>query len=233
MTRQQITSEVRDLLVEFKGEPGFDTPFGLDLLVTQAANDVARATDCYEVAITGNLTSGAMDYAGPYTAVYKPKRVYCGDGAGNTVYLDCITIDDFNRWRWKFVNPSTGAANVGIPAYYMIYSVEDIRLLPTPNYSVTNGLTVEGFAYPSLTWAADTAPCPLPVESHMTVAIRAALMRCAQFPSADNTARAASLRALYNTQLAEIKGGDARQASAQTTRGANTDANVPGPYTPI
>lgn len=204
MNRQAITQMAKDVLLEYKGDTGAESPHAWPLIVTQAANDVALRTGAYWGSTTRSVTAGVSDY--PQQSVYAIRRVTCADGSGNTVLLLPITMDDLNRWGpVQGFTTATGAYAAGIPAQYIRLASNLIRLNPVPNYGAQNGLYIEGLAYPSNSWPDNIDECPLPVDAHIAVVYRAAVIRSAQFPDADNKARADQLSAVYETEIAAAK----------------------------
>ena len=204
MNRQAITQASKDFLLEYKGDTGAESPFVWPVLVTQAANDVARRTNSFYSSITRNLAQGVSDYSPSF--VYAPKRITVQDGSGNTVLLLPMTVNDLNNWGSVMgFTGTTGAYNQGVPSQYIWLAANLIRILPVPNYTVVNGLTIEGLSYPAYTWPDSQDECPLPQESHLAVVYRAALLRSAQFPDADNKARCEQIAAVYETEVTAAK----------------------------
>ena len=204
MNRGTITQAAKDFLTEYKGDTSSATPFMWAMLVTQAANDVAKRTDCFYTSHVADLVSGTSDYAkGP---VYSIKRLTVADGAGNVVVINPMRSTDFNLWGvvQGFV-ATTGTITPGIPNAWVDLATNLIRLAPAPNYAATGGLVVEGFGYPSLTWESLTMECPLVPESHLSVVYRAAMLRSAQFADPENLARTKQIADVYDIEIATAK----------------------------
>ena len=80
LTRTQIKAAALDLLGEDEGTPGPDRAYLLDTWVNTAADEIARATDCYYSSVTFDLVGGQSEYPAPQ--VYKVKGVSWTDSTG-------------------------------------------------------------------------------------------------------------------------------------------------------
>jgi hypothetical protein len=221
MNRLRITQAAKDFLTEYKGDSSAETPFVWPALVTQAANDVAHRTGCFYGTTSRPVASGVSDY--PQLSVYAIRRVTVGDGSGNTILLNPMTMDDLNIWgAVQGFTTASGGYTAGIPSNYVRLASNLIRILPVPNYTGTN-LSIEGLAFPSESWPADVAECPLPVEAHMAVVYRAAVLRSMQFPDPDNKARVDAMAAVYETEIGAAK----EMMSATSAVQAQMDTSAP------
>src|SRR5579883_3303164 len=98
MTRQQIRSNVQDLIGETLGSAGSLSPFLLDTWINQAADELAMASDCWWAKLTMDVTAGQSLYCGADASqggttsyVYKIRSVQWLDGAGNWNKLQEVT----------------------------------------------------------------------------------------------------------------------------------------------
>lgn len=195
MTRQDIITQAKDGLNEFFGTAADASPMGWDSIVTQAANDVAKETNCFFTKVTASLVSGTDEYTPEH--LFAIQRVQIDTGSGTLVPLDAITMADYNNW---FVSSSLGTP--AIPKYYLPLSPAKVRLVANPNYSKSNGLVMEGYGYPSTSWPNLSDTCPLPTDAHKAVVYRSIQLRIAQMPTPINVERGAELGKLYDSEAA-------------------------------
>jgi len=128
MTRTQIKAAALQILGEDSGTPGLDSIYMMDTWVNTAADEIARATDCYYGAVTLEVVAGQPLYSAPQ--IYKLKAASWVDSSGNRVILQQSSpagLDGrFSGWRNQ---PS------GSPAYYAAEGANLIRLYPAPDTS--------------------------------------------------------------------------------------------------
>lgn len=211
MNRQAITQAAKDVLKEYKGTEDAGSPFAWSLLVTQAANDVAYKARCFFDSDTFNIISGVSDYIP--TRFYAPSAVNVFTTTGGApVPLAQMTSDDLTIW-----GVVEGLNTPAVPSQFIWFGQNRIRLVPTPNYSLANGLYIEGQAYPSNTWDQPMAECPLPLDAHWSVVYRAALLRSAQSPSQANQAITAAITAVYDAEVTQAQQNLASDVFTQDT----------------
>jgi len=169
MTRAELKQRIR-VLGGHLFNTGFDQdPFGLDVLLIEQANQIARSTDCLVGRRYMDLVAGEDEYCSP--DIYKIRGIYYLEGTDyqrlRQVIFSSKQFDD-NR------NDSTST----YPDVAAIYGMNRIRLKPAPSSAVSSGLMVEGYCQPGNIWQYNssgtidtTVPtedheCPLPVVAH-------------------------------------------------------------------
>ncbi|MEO7899633.1 MAG: hypothetical protein ABIZ35_05900 [Capsulimonas sp.] len=195
MTRQEMIIQGRDLLGEFFGTAGDADPFAWSRLVSTAADEIARATDCFYTTATADLVAGQAEYCAPQITKVKAVSVYDASGARRTI--GSATIASMDGWSAHWRDEAAGT-----PATWVPMGLNQIVLYPAPSYAATGGLVVEGYGVPGVGWAAMSAACPLPDRAHMAVVYKAALLRIIQNPSPENLTR----RAMLADEFAGLKG---------------------------
>lgn len=224
MTRQDITNLGRDLLGETPGSDAALNPFAWNTWINQATAELCRASDCAYFQEQANLVSGQAQYAASCLYKLKSAWVLLADGMTQALlrFTQPITLDrEVPLWRT--------AAAVGNPLYLVTGGDNTLFVFPAPNYSLTNGLTLEGYGVPDTsTWATPSSACPLPDFAHMAVAYRAATLRAIQTGQPD---KMQMLDGLYQTEKGRLERDVKRLTEA--TRTASPDGYrgiVSSPY---
>jgi hypothetical protein len=169
MTRGEIKRRIRILGRHYFGGENDQDPFGLDLLITEVANDLARRTDCYIGRRYLDLVAGTTEYCD--SDLYRLKNILIlqDDGTYNRARL----IDWADAKNPEFRHFDTE----NVPTHVMVFGANRIKVYPVPASSVTNGLMIEGYAIPGDYWLYDTngnavttnldiQECPLPAVAH-------------------------------------------------------------------
>jgi hypothetical protein len=130
MTRQQIKTFCQDLLGEQMGMPGAENPFAWDLWISTAADDVARATDCFAVTAGTDLVARQALYPAPTPSIYRQDGAYWTDETQEVHELIAITTTelDIRRPLWRNDEP-------GDPQFVVILGTQQILIYPTPDFS--------------------------------------------------------------------------------------------------
>lgn len=169
MTRAELKQRIR-VLGGHLFNTGFDQdPFGLDVLLIEQANQIARATDCLVGRRYLDLVANEDEYCSP--DIYKIRGIYYLDG---TDYYRLRQVNfsstDFDSQR----NDTTSST----PDVCAVYGMNRIRVKPAPSAALTSGLMVEGYCQPGNIWQYNTSgtidtsvptedhECPLPVVAH-------------------------------------------------------------------
>ena len=169
MTRAELKQRIRVLGSHLFNTGADQDPFGLDILLIEQANQIARATDCLVGRRYLDLVADEDEYCSP--DIYKVRGVFNLQGS------------DYNRLRTIVFSAQAfdGNRNDGSASYpdvCAVYGMNRIRLKPAPNAALTNGLMVEGYAQPGNIWQYNTSgtidtsvptedhECPLPVVAH-------------------------------------------------------------------
>jgi hypothetical protein len=169
MTRAQLKQRIRVIGGHLFNTGADQDPFGLDLLLIEMANQIARSTDCLVGRRYLDTVAGQDEYCAP--DIYKVRGIYFLHGT------------DYKRLRqinWSTVkfdsqrNETTSA----YPDVVAVYGMNRIRLKPAPDSVITSGLMIEGFMQPGDIWQYNTAgtidtsvptedhECPLPQVAH-------------------------------------------------------------------
>lgn len=128
LTRTQIKAAALDLLGEDEGTPGPDRAYLLDTWVNTAADEIARATDCYYSSVTFDLVGGQSEYPAPQ--VYKVKGVSWTDSTGQQRVLSASFPAEMDSRGYNWRNDPAGD-----PRYYVQEGAGMVRLYPTPSSS--------------------------------------------------------------------------------------------------
>lgn len=183
MTRGQIKQRVRVYGRHLFGGDDDRDPFGLDLLVKDVANQIARNTDCLVGRRTLDLVQDQQEYCAP--DVYRILAVFQVD-ADTDDYTRLPILWNYERgldaWRNEAAShPVEKCA---------IFGQNRIGLYPTPDAAVTDGLVVEGYAIPGDYWVYNSGgtgqtpteddECPLPAYSHECLVYGVLAMRARQ-----------------------------------------------------
>lgn len=162
-------------------------PFGLDYIIIEAANDIARKTDCFVGRRYLSTVGGTSDYCSP--DVYKIRVIRIKDETGDYNEIKLASFSD------QILDDYRNEIPQSVPQYCAIHGMNKIVLLPPPSVSVTNGLLIEGFAQPGDYWQydsngnpltnTDATPCPLPEMSHDCLVYNVLYLRSMQLRDVD------------------------------------------------
>ena len=128
LTRTQIKAAALDILGEDEGSPGAERAYLLDTWVNTAADEIARATDCFYSSVTFDLVAGQAEYPAPQ--VYKVKAVTWTDSAGAQRILSASSPAEMDSRGYGWRNEA-----LGDPRYYMAEGAGLVRLYPAPSAS--------------------------------------------------------------------------------------------------
>lgn len=169
MTRAQLKQQIRVLGSHLFNTSADQDPFGLDLLLIEQANQIARSTDCLVGRRYMDLVANEDEYCSP--DIYKIRGIYYLDG-GDYHRLRQITFSS----KQFDDNRNDGVSST--PDVCAVYGMNRIRLKPAPQSAVVAGLMVEGYCQPGNIWQYNTSgtidtsiptedhECPLPVVAH-------------------------------------------------------------------
>jgi hypothetical protein len=169
MTRAQLKQRIRVLGGHlFNGMPDQD-PFGLDLLLIEMANQIARSTDCLVGRRYLDTVADEDEYCAP--DIYKIRGIYFLD---NSDYIRVRQVNFSSRIFDSQRNTTTSST----PDVVAVYGMNRIRFKPAPDSVITNGVMLEGFMQPGDIWqynssgtidtsvATEDHECPLPNVAH-------------------------------------------------------------------
>jgi len=172
MTRGEIKRRVRLL-----GRHYFDSdvdvdPFGLDLLITEVTNDVAKNTDCYWSRRYLDLVADTAEYCS--SDLYRVKNIFALQDDGE--YKRLLIVDWYDAQNQQYRDPSDTSS---IPSHCVVFENNRVRFWPIPNVARTNGVMFEGWCIPGDYWVydsngtavamSDAQECPLPLIAHDSV----------------------------------------------------------------
>lgn len=141
-----------------------------------------------------NLVSGTAVYALP-TETLRVRMVEILNSGGTYEILTPITEKEF-----KQLGGDAGFTSNGVPRYYLLYE-DQIKLLPAPNYSYTNGLRVFIDRDISSFVATDTTKTPgFASPFHRVLSIGASL----DYSYARTLKNEAKLEQMWSTYMADI-----------------------------
>lgn len=160
MTRAQLKQRIRVLGGHlFNGMPDQD-PFGLDLLLIEMANQIARSTDCLVGRRYLDTVAGEDEYCAP--DIYKIRGIYFLDGS------DYKRVRQVN-WSARIFDSQRNNTTSSIPDVVAVYGMNRIRFKPAPDSVITSGVMLEGFMQPGNIWqynASGTIDTSVPTEDH-------------------------------------------------------------------
>lgn len=168
MNLGQIKRNVRMLGRNYFGTDADRDPFGLDYLIIETANQIARQTDCLVGRRFLDLTVDVNDYCAP--DIYRIKLIKIKDTLGD--YQDTRLFNFDNQYITRWINEPSAQR----PDIVVARGMNSISVYPATNETVVNGLLIEGYAQPGNNWEydsagtalpnTDTTECPLPEVAH-------------------------------------------------------------------
>jgi hypothetical protein len=160
MTRAQLKQRIRVLGGHlFNGMPDQD-PFGLDLLLIEMANQIARSTDCLVGRRYLDTVAGEDEYCAP--DIYKIRGIYFLEGS------DYKRVRQVN-WSARIFDSQRNNTTSSTPDVVAVYGMNRIRFKPAPDSVITSGVMLEGFMQPGDIWqynAGGTIDTSVPTEDH-------------------------------------------------------------------
>ncbi len=140
-----------------------DADFLWHRYINIVADEIAIRTMGFYTSYTEDIVSGQSVYCA--SQLLKVREAQVLDAGGNVIVLTESTPVDVDSYgsSWR-VSPETGT-----PRYFLVRGLNTVQLYPTPNYSASAGITMEGEGVPGDSWEADTALCPLAIGLHDAV----------------------------------------------------------------
>lgn len=169
MTRAELKQRIRVLGSHLFNTVADQDPFGLDVLLIEQANQIARSTDCLVGRRYLNVTQGEDEYCAP--DIYKIRGIYFLEG-GEYKRLRQVVFSA------KIFDEHRNQTTASTPDICAIYGMNRIRIKPAPSANVTSGLMIEGYCQPGDIWQynangnidlstpVEDHECPLPVVAH-------------------------------------------------------------------
>jgi len=168
MTRGEIKRRIRLLGRHYFGSDSDQDPFGLDLLIVEVANQIARSTDCFTGRRYLDLAADTSEYCAP--DIYRVRNVQVKNTAGD--YQRMRILDGYNR-KVDMVRDDGSSA---FPTVAVFTGMNKVSVYPPPSAIITQGLMLEGYAIPGDYWVydsngvaqtiTDATECPLPAVAH-------------------------------------------------------------------
>jgi len=185
MTLGDIKQKVRMIGLHHFGSKADQDPFGLEYIVIETANQIARRTDCMFGRRYLDLVANQSEYCAP--DVYRIRGAFLLE-QGDYQRLRLIEFSD------RRVDDYRESNNTGTNAA-ILYAMNRIGLKPAPDAAVTNGLMIEGYCQPGNVWQydvngdpvalTDAHECPLPEVAHDCLVYGVLYMRSAQMRDND------------------------------------------------
>jgi hypothetical protein len=167
------------------GSKADQDPFGLEYIVVETANQIARRTDCLFGRRYLDLVADQSEYCSP--DVYRIRGVFLLESGD---YKRLRLIDFADRRADVYREANTAGVDAAI-----LYAMNKIGIKPAPTEAITNGLIIEGYAQPGNVWQydingdpvtlADTHECPLPEVAHDCLVFGTLYMRALQMKDSD------------------------------------------------
>lgn len=168
MNLGQIKRNVRMLGRNYFGTDADRDPFGLDYLIIEQANQIARQTDCLVGRRYLDLTVDVNDYCAP--DIYRVKVVKILDTSNEYQKVRLFDYSDQYIDYWRNLPSDTR------PEIVVFRGMNNISVYPAVSSTVANGLLIEGYAQPGDNWQytttgtalpnTDATECPLPEVAH-------------------------------------------------------------------
>jgi len=168
MTRGEIKRRIRLLGRHYFGSDSDQDPFGLDLLIVEVANQIARSTDCFTGRRYLDLVADTSEYCAP--DIYRVRNVQVKNTGGNWERMRIF--DAYNRKVDMVRNDGSSA----YPTLAVFTGMNKVSVYPPPASAITQGLMLEGYAIPGDYWQydvngnaqtmTDATECPLPDIAH-------------------------------------------------------------------
>ena len=186
MTLGEIKQKVRMVgLHHFGGKQDLD-PFGLEYLIIETANEIARKTDCLFGRRYLDLVANQAEYCSP--DMYRIRGVFLLKD-DNT--YERIKLLDYADRKVDVYRMNTG---VQLDACILM-GMNRLGFKPAPTDALTNGIMIEGYCQPGSIWQydingapvalADSHECPLPDVSHDCLVYGILYKRAMQMKDAD------------------------------------------------
>lgn len=185
MTLGDIKQKVRMIGLHHFGSKADQDPFGLEYIVVETANQIARRTDCLFGRRYLDLVADQSEYCSP--DVYRIRGVFLLESGD---YKRLRLIDFADRRADVYREANTAGVDAAI-----LYAMNKIGIKPAPTEAITNGLIIEGYAQPGNVWQydingdpvtlADTHECPLPEVAHDCLVFGTLYMRALQMKDSD------------------------------------------------
>lgn len=184
MTRAQLKQRIRVLGGHLFNTGADQDPFGLDLLLIEMANQIARSTDCLVGRRYLDTVASEDEYCAP--DVYKIRGIYFLANTG-----DYKRIRQVN-WSARIFDSQRNNTTSDIPDMVAVYGMNKIRFKPAPASVITSGIMIEGFAQPGDIWqynssgtidtsvATEDHVCPLPSVAHDCLVYAVLMTRAVQ-----------------------------------------------------
>jgi hypothetical protein len=160
MTRANLKQRIRVIGGHLFNTGADQDPFGLDLLLIEMANQIARSTDCLVGRRYLDTVAGQDEYCAP--DIYKVRGIY---------FLDNGEYKRVRQMNWSTVefDSRRNDTTATTPDLVVIYGMNRIRFKPAPTNAITSGVMLEGFMQPGDIWqynANGTIDTSVPTEEH-------------------------------------------------------------------
>jgi hypothetical protein len=185
MTLGDIKQKVRMIGLHHFGSKADQDPFGLEYIVVETANQIARRTDCMFGRRYLDLVANQSEYCSP--DVYRIRGIFLLE-SGDYKRLRLLDFSDRRVDDYRQTDSS------GVDAA-VLYAMNKVGIKPTPTAAVTNGLIIEGYCQPGNVWQydvngnpvtlADSHECPLPDVANDCLVYGVLYMRSAQMRDND------------------------------------------------
>lgn len=187
MNLGQIKQKIRMMGRHYFGSDSDRDPFGLESIIFESANQIARKTDCLVGRRYLDIIAGTSDYCSP--DIYKIRVLKVKDDSGDYFQPTLYSFSNQMVDEYRYRTPQT------VPDVVVLRGMNAIILYPPPAAAVTQGLLVEGYAQPGAYWAydstgtalanTDATECPLPDVAHDCLVYCTLYMRALQMRDGD------------------------------------------------
>jgi hypothetical protein len=187
MTRGEIKRRIRLLGRHYFGSDSDQDPFGLDLLIIETANQIARSTDCFTGRRYLDLQADTSEYCAP--DIYRVRNVQVKNTGGHWERMR--VFDAYNRKVDMVRNDGSSS----FPTVAVFTGMNKVSVYPPPATTLVQSLMIEGYAIPGDYWQydsngvaqtlTDATECPLPAVAHDCLVYGVLSQRAMQSKDAD------------------------------------------------
>ncbi len=187
MTRGEIKRRIRLLGRHYFGSDSDQDPFGLDLLIIEVTNQIARSTDCFTGRRYLDLVADTSEYCAP--DIYRVRNVQVKNTGGD--WQRMRILDAYNRKVDMVRNDGSST----FPTVAVFTGMNKVSVYPPPSANTAEGLMLEGYAIPGDYWQydvngnpqtmTDAIECPLPDIAHDCVVYGVLAQRALQSKDGD------------------------------------------------
>ena len=153
--------------------------------VRQAMDLVARRSWCLRRMATTDIIAGQVQYDFPLRP-FREMAINVNDGYGNIWPVTSITPERADQLfpNWRAAQNTSGSYYEGVPRYFIESGPKVFSVLPVPNYSVMDGIMIEGY-FGVGDWYSMDMESPLDQSMDWVIGLGTKWLRCREMKSID------------------------------------------------